>query len=205
MGKKRNKKSSLLEDKTYSIVSASLAALSIGMTHNATPINKTNSNEITPLRSEQKQKVKLKPILLLKLNFADPAKSESHMHTSHASHSSHASHYSHYSSSSSPTIGSSSSPSYATPSTSSANILKSYKGAGTKNTKPFTALKSWNLKWETDSGEIEIELYNSKGKLQQILVNESSSFSGSSFFPLVGKYYLRVITKGNWKIKIVSE
>jgi hypothetical protein len=81
-------------------------------------------------------------------------------------------------------------------------VLASWSGTGSKNTRPFSVNGPWEIQWDSDS-YFFVSVYDRSGE-RVSSGGHSDSGSGSSFQPLGGHYYLEINGGGTWTVKVVA-
>lgn len=82
----------------------------------------------------------------------------------------------------------------------------SFSGNGISSTKQFSMESSWTLNWKFVGNIFQVYLYSvDSGDLLSVLVLQTASGSGNSFYPDPGKYYLKVVSNGEWNLEVLKE
>lgn len=85
-------------------------------------------------------------------------------------------------------------------------IVFSQAANGTRNTRPFTVQDRWELQWQATGEKLAIFLFTADGQPRGMLpiVTQSKPGSDRSYYPKGGGYYLKVVTDGDWTIRVVQ-
>ncbi|HQN74776.1 MAG TPA: zinc ribbon domain-containing protein [Bacillota bacterium] len=83
-------------------------------------------------------------------------------------------------------------------------VIATFSGSGSLNTKPFTTTGPWEIQWDSRSDYFYISLFTENGERVGPIAAQPRAGVGSSYQPRAGSYYLKVISIGDWTIKIVK-
>ena len=83
-------------------------------------------------------------------------------------------------------------------------LIQKYGGNGRKITRPFRTSGPWEVQWQNDGAGFAIWLHASDGERLDLLANEASAGSGSSFVPTAGSYYLDISGSDLWIVRVVE-
>jgi hypothetical protein len=77
---------------------------------------------------------------------------------------------------------------------------------GTRNTRPFTVQDRWELQWDAKGESFLVMLFTDTGERQGLLpiVRQEGPGKGESFYPKGGSYYLKILAKGDWTVRVVQ-
>lgn len=84
------------------------------------------------------------------------------------------------------------------------DVVATFSGSGSKNTRPFSVPAGWEIQWDATGDIFQLYLYKADGSLAGVPANQLGSGKGSSYQANAGKYYLQVNALGKWSMKIVK-
>ncbi len=84
------------------------------------------------------------------------------------------------------------------------SVITTFSGSGSLNTKPFTTTGPWEIQWDSKNDYFYISLFTENGNRVGPIAAQPGEGVGSSYQPKAGSYYLKVISMGEWTIKIVN-
>lgn len=83
-------------------------------------------------------------------------------------------------------------------------VVANFSGTGSLNTRPFTTTGPWEIQWDSKNDYFYISLFTENGDRIGPIAAQPGGGIGSSYQPKAGSYYLKVISMGEWTIKIVN-
>ncbi|KIX14676.1 glycerol-3-phosphate dehydrogenase/oxidase [Dethiosulfatarculus sandiegensis] len=83
-------------------------------------------------------------------------------------------------------------------------VIQSFSGNGSKNTRPFTVQDGWEIQWDARGAIFQVFLHNANGEMVGVPANQQGAGKGASYQAKGGKYYLMVNAVGPWKVKLVN-
>jgi hypothetical protein len=92
----------------------------------------------------------------------------------------------------------------AAPLRSQPRVVARFRGAGIKNTRPFTVRDEWEIRWKATGGYLGIYVYAADDSLVGVAANQQGPGSGESFQAKGCRCYLSINALGSWSVTVVQ-